>query len=119
MPNLSPRQVLCRITRPLVLTLAVLPFLASAQKVISSFSGPSLVTTAKGAEFTGRGFVPNAAVSISIRPPDGSEAHYSAVVAADGLLIYRVLPKSVGTHTVTVLDSSGKALSATKFQAIQ
>jgi hypothetical protein len=41
------------------------------------------------------------------------------VVAADGLLIYRVLPKSVGTHTVTVLDSSGKALSATKFQAIQ
>jgi hypothetical protein len=78
-----------------------------------------LVTTAKGADFTGRGFVPNAAVSISIRPPDGSEAHYSAVVAADGLLIYRVLPKSVGTHTVTVLDSSGKALSATKFQAIQ
>jgi hypothetical protein len=119
MPNLSLRQVVCRVTRPLILTLAVLPLLASAQKVISSFSGPSLVAKAKGAEFTGRGFVPNAAVSISIRSPDGSEAHYSAVVAADGQLLYRVLPKSVGNHIVTVLDSSGKALSTTKFQAIQ
>jgi len=99
--------------------LAVLPLLASAQKTTFIFSGPSLVATAKGAEFTGRGFVPNAAVSISVRSPDGSEAHYSAVVAADGLLLYRVVPKSVGSHTVTVLDSSGKALSTTKFQAIQ
>lgn len=97
-----------------------LPLLiGSAQAAEPSFTGPSMLQANKAAAFVGRGFVPNAPVSIALRNPHGAEAHFAAVVGADGSLSYRVQPRGPGNYTVTVLASSGKVLSTASFIVMQ
>lgn len=107
----ASRRYLC------ALALAVAPLWVSAQT--PSLAGPSVVQTSSSVEFVGRGYAPNSSVSIAVKTPDGGEAHFSAVVAADGTLSYRAVPQTPGVHTLTVLDSAGRKLAAVDFRAIR
>ncbi|WP_310386388.1 hypothetical protein [Roseateles sp.] len=105
-----------------VLSAAQTPMPQPPQKQVAaapSFAGPSMVEATKAAVFTGKGFKPNAPVSIALRTPAGVETHLSAVVAADGSLNHRVQPQGPGPYSLTVLDSGGKTLSSTNFHVMQ
>jgi hypothetical protein len=82
------------------------------------FSGPSVAKIATEATFSGSGFTPNAAVTVMVKAPSGQASGYSAVVAADGSFSYRITPQSGGAYTLTVTDSSGKALASAVFSAL-
>lgn len=82
------------------------------------FSGPSVAKIATEASFSGSGFTPNAAVTVMVKAPSGQASGYSAVVAADGSFSYRITPQSGGAYTLTVTDSSGKALASAVFSAL-
>ncbi|MCV2353191.1 hypothetical protein LNV09_03350 [Paucibacter sp. B2R-40] len=104
------------------LTLFPLLAAAQAQKAAAptpSLAGPSLVESSRGALFTGNGYKPNSAVSVSLRSPSGVESHVSTVVAADGSISYRVDSPLPGTYGLKVLDSGGKALSSTEFHVVR
>jgi hypothetical protein len=104
------------ITRPVAAMAACLPLLAMAAPTLT---GPSVAKVSEAAVFSGSGYVANSAVSISVTQPGGTEAQYSAVVAADGTLSYGVAPAGPGVHTLKVLDSGGATLTTTIFHAIQ
>lgn len=76
------------------------------------FSGPSMAKPAVGAKFSGKGFAPNAALTVVVKQPDGSAAGYSAVAAADGSFAYTLVPVQKGAYTLTVTDSGGRALAS-------
>jgi len=76
------------------------------------FSGPSMTKPSAATTFAGKGFAPNAALTVMVKAPDGSTAGYSAVAAADGSFAYTLTPLLRGAYTVTVTDSSGKALAS-------
>lgn len=108
----------------LVFVAFLLPVMVSAQTrkvdaATPSLAGPSLVMASKGAVFTGRGFAPNSAVSISLRSPAGVESHFSAVVAADGSISYRIDSKPVGTYSLKVLDTGGRVISTSNFSVVE
>lgn len=117
MVHQPPSRLACRALQILVLGLAAVPLLAVAQASPASLAGPSMVSVAAGATFSGRGLGPNTAVTIVVSAPDGSEAYYSAVVAPDGTLSYRVEAGAAGMYGIKVLDGTGKAVAATKFMA--
>lgn len=95
------------------------PALQKQAAIAPSFAGPSMIELAKAAVFIGQGFKPNASVSIALRTPAGVESQFSAVVAADGSLSYRVQPQTAGVYSLTVLDSGGKTLASTNFNVMQ
>lgn len=103
---------------PALLVALCAPLWAHAQSGEVSFGGPSVARLAEGAEFGGRGFAPNSAVSISVTLPGGTEASYGAVVGADGTLKYTIAPSVAGNHTLKVLDSGGRQLASVIFIAI-
>ena len=117
MPTVSIVRLANALLKPVVLGLICLPLVVSAQANKPVFSGPSVVQSAKTAEFSGSGFAPNSAVSFSIARAGGAEAHYSAVVGADGKLSYKASPAGAGPHVLKVLDSSGKTLASVNFVA--
>jgi hypothetical protein len=82
------------------------------------FSGPSMTKPAAATTFSGQGFAPNAALTVMVRAPDGSTAGYSAVAAADGSFAYTLTPSMSGAYTITVTDSSGKALASATVAAM-
>ena len=82
------------------------------------FSGPSVTKVAAETSFSGKGFVPNSSVTVMVKDPKGQASGYSGVVAADGSLSYRIVPQNSGAYTLTVTDSSGKALVSAVFAAL-
>ncbi len=82
------------------------------------FSGPSVAKIAAETTFSGKGFTPNAAVTVMVKAPNGQASGFSAVVDADGSFSYRITPQSGGAYTLTVTDSSGKALASAVFAAL-
>lgn len=96
--------------------LAALPF-APAALAGPSIAGPSVAAVATTPALSGRGFAPNAAVTVAVRAPGGAEAHHGAVVAADGTLRYALPVTRAGGYTVRVLDSGGRELAATTVHA--
>ena len=117
MPTVSPVRLVNAALKPVVLGLLCLPLLGAAQANKPALSGPSMVQSAKTVEFSGSGFAPNSAVSVSIARAGGAEAHYSAVVGADGKLSYKTAAAAAGPHVLKVLDSSGKTLATVNFIA--
>ena len=115
--QVNPSTRLARaFTRPVVAMAACLPLLAMAAP---SLTGPSMAKVSEAAVFSGNGYLANSAISVLVTEPGGSEAQYSAVIAADGTLSYRVAPARPGVHTLKVLDSGGATLTTTIFHAIQ
>lgn len=84
-----------------------------------SLAGPSMVPASQAVVLNGSGFAANSAVSISVKSPSGTEAHYSAVIGPDGRISYTVQPYAPGTYTVKVLSSGGAPLSETRFHVMQ
>lgn len=82
------------------------------------FSGPSMTKPSAATTFSGKGFAPNAALTVMVKAPDGSSAGYSAVAAADGAFSYTLTPVMRGAYTITVTDSSGKALASATVAAM-
>ena len=117
MSTVSFVQLANAFLKPVVLGLVCLPLVVAAQANKPTFSGPSVVQSSKPADFSGSGFAPNSAVSVSIARAGGAEAHYGAVVGADGKLIYKATPTAAGPHVLKVLDSAGKALATVNFIA--
>jgi hypothetical protein len=102
-------------SRPVKALVLCMPLLAAAQSAPPSLSGPSMARAAEVAEFNGRGFTPNAAVSIAITQPGGAESVYGAVVAGDGSLTYRLTPSAPGTYQIKVTDSGGRVIARATF----
>ena len=97
----------------LVMALPLAP-LALAAHGAPGFAGPSLAQTAQRAAFVGQGFQPNAALSVSVTAPGGTEAVYGAVSDAKGVLRYELTPQQPGTYRLRVLDSGGRVLRETR-----
>lgn len=76
------------------------------------FSGPSMAKPATPTLFSGKGFAPNAAVTLMVRDPSGSTAGYSAVTSPEGVFSYQLLPSQAGIYTLTVTDSGGRQLAS-------
>jgi hypothetical protein len=76
------------------------------------FSGPSMAKPASPALFAGKGFAPNASVTLMVRDPSGSTAGYSAVISPEGVFSYQLLPSQAGVYTLTVTDSGGRQLAS-------
>lgn len=98
---------------------AALAAVASSAWAAPSLSGPSVAGARTPAVFSGSRFAPNTAVTIAIRSPSGAEAHYGAMVDAQGRLEYRFVPREAGLHSLRVLDSGGRQLSATNLSAMR
>lgn len=80
------------------------------------FSGPSVLKRDTPAEFAGKGFVPNSAVTVVIASAkSGTTASYGAVVGPDGQLHYTLKAQAEGGHTLTVTDSGGRQLVTLHF----
>lgn len=98
--------------------IAALVLAASAMAAAPYFSGPSIVKVAAPVLYTGRGFAPNAALTVVVSTPqDGQSAAYGAVAAADGTLTYEVRARVAGPHVVTVTDTGGRAIVTLNFTA--
>lgn len=80
-----------------------------------AMSGPSVVPAGKTVVFKGSGFKPNEALTVAVTRPQGVEAHYAAVADAKGELHYKLAPNARGGHALRVLNSSGQAVSETRF----
>lgn len=76
------------------------------------FSGPSMAKPSTPTVFAGKGFAPNASVTLMVRDPAGSTAGYSAVTNAEGALSYQLTPSQTGIYTLTVTDSGGRQLAS-------
>jgi hypothetical protein len=99
--------------------LKLLSILATGACIVSSalaqnlyFSGPSLTKLSEPTKFSGNGFAPNAAVTVTINAPGGSAAGYSAVTDPNGAFSYTLVPTVEGVYTVAVADSGGRALAS-------
>ena len=105
-------RVVHALRKPLAVAIAVLPLIMGNQSANAApaFSGPSTARVAQAANFSGSGFAPNSAISISVAAATAGEAHFSAVAAADGKLSYSLTPTVPGMYTLKVLDTSGKVL---------
>lgn len=116
--ELFPRSSRPHCARLLIVSaLMAAPLTSGAQANKPSFAGPSTARAAQAATFNGSGFAPNSAVSVSVTAAGGAEAHFGAVVRADGSLSHTLVPSVAGPHTLKVLDSSGKVLVTTFFHA--
>lgn len=96
---------------PLLAALCVAPALSATDPMAPTLSGPSTARVATVAKFSGSGFAPNKALSVSVTAPDKREAHFGAVTSADGSLTYPLLPSAPGPYLLRVLDTSGKVLT--------
>ena len=114
MPQLSDSAspVLSRFCRPLnsLLVCAALS-VSSAALAAPSFSGPSVGKVSQATVFSGKGFVPNAALTVLVKRPGGAEAGFSAVTTPDGALSYSLVPAATGVYALTVTDSAGRSLA--------
>ena len=97
---------------------AALAVVATSAHAAPSLAGPSVASSKTAAVFSGTQFAPNTSVTIAIRAPSGAEAHYGAMVNAQGRLELRFQPKEAGMHSLRVLDSGGRQLSATNVSAM-
>jgi hypothetical protein len=75
------------------------------------FSGPSVGKPAVASKFDGKGFQPNAAVTVVVSAPGGGSTSISAVTSPEGGLSYTLMPSQAGAYTVSVTDSGGKTLA--------
>lgn len=114
MPQLSDSvsSGLSRFCRPLnaLLVCAALS-VSSTALAAPSFSGPSVGKVAQATVFMGKGFVPNAALTVLVKRPGGAEAGFSAVATPEGALSYSFVPAATGVHALTVTDSAGRSLA--------
>ena len=83
----------------------------------SYFNGPSIARAHQQATFSGGNFKANSAVTVMIKSPAGNEAAYSAVVGADGKLVYAFIPTENGAYTLRVTNPEGKVLAAANVNA--
>ena len=100
----------------LVLTAAAVSVGASAASPF--FSGPSVGKVSAPAAFAGKGFMPNASVTVMVEAPGGNKAGYSSVTAADGSFHYTLVPTHAGVYKVVVTDSGGRPLASTLVNAM-
>lgn len=96
--------------RPLAMLVALALVAVSAWAQSLYFSGPSTTQLQVPTKFSGKGFVPNASVTVMIKAPSGSEAGYSAVTGPDGAFSYTLIATEAGAYTITVTDSGGRVL---------
>jgi|GEM_PF-1453234 len=75
------------------------------------FSGPSVGKPALASKFDGKGFEPNAAVTVVVSAPGGGSTSISAVTSAEGALSYTLTPSQSGAYTISVTDSGGRTLA--------
>jgi hypothetical protein len=101
--------------RAAALSLVVVGVSAWAQT--ASISGPSVARAGSTVTLSAKSLPANAAVSLAVTQPSGREAHYSAVAGADGTLSVTIKSGEAGAYRVRVLDSGGRELSATTFNA--
>lgn len=113
--NARSTAVLTRLGRRGAAGLAAAALAASAWAAAPYFSGPSLLKVAQPASFAGKGFEPNAALTIVITPPQGAAASHGAVAGPDGTLTHVVKPSVAGVHGLAVNDTGGRKLVALKF----
>ncbi len=117
--RLRPNSPITQLGRLSTAGIAVLALASSAWAAAPYFSGPSIVKVAAPTVYTGRGFAPNAAVTVIITTPqDGNAASYGAVAGPDGTLSYEVRPRVAGPHLVTVTDSGGRTIVTLNFTAM-
>lgn len=81
------------------------------------FGGPSVLTVASAATFSGGNFAPGSAVTVVVRQPNGAESANSVMVDANGRISYSVTPTVEGVYTIRVTDSGGRQLASTNFHA--
>ncbi|MDC6170209.1 hypothetical protein [Paucibacter sp. XJ19-41] len=114
----SASPLLSRFCRPLnaFLVCAALS-LSSAALAAPSFSGPSVGKVSQATVFSGKGFVPNAALTVLVKRPGGAEAGFSAVATPEGALSYSFVPAASGVHALTVTDSAGRSLATAVLNA--
>ena len=108
----SNARLLSIIGKGLAAVAVCVPLVAIAQASGPNLAGPSMLQRSQAADFSGVGYVPNSAVTIALTTPSGQESHVSAVTSPNGSLSYRLSPAQSGVHSLRVLDSSGKTLSA-------
>ena len=73
--------------------------------------GPSIAQAHQAATFNGSKFAPNTAVTVMITSPSGQEAGYSAVVDAQGRLVYAFTPTEEGLYALRVVAGKGTVLA--------
>lgn len=83
----------------------------------ASVSGPSVARAGNTVTLNARALPGGAAVTLAVTTPGGREAHYSAVAGADGTLAVPVKAGAAGIYEVRVLDSGGRTLASTSFNA--
>lgn len=108
----SNARFLSVIGKRLAAVAVCVPLVAMAQASGPNLAGPSMLQRSQAADFSGVGYAPNSAVTIALKTPSGQESHVSAVTGPNGSLSYRLAPTQSGMHSLRVLDSSGKTLSA-------
>ena len=108
------RQTLWQVLLATAIASTVLPAQAGV-----SFAGPTVGRPAEVAVFTGRGFPPNIAVSVSITAPGDSAAVYGATVDARGVLRWQMTPTQPGLHKIQVLTTSGKLIREVALNVLQ
>lgn len=109
-------SIVARCVRGFAGAIAVLAMVTSLHAA-PALSGPSVVSLAQPVKFSGSGFSPNSAVTFAVRAPDGAEAHFSALVGADGSLSYSLVASQQGRYSLRVLNTAGAALSEVGFIA--
>jgi hypothetical protein len=78
----------------------------------ASFSGPSITRVAEPATFNGGALPPNAALTVFVTAPGGSTSGFGVVSSAAGSLQYDFSANQLGTYTLTLTDSGGRALAS-------
>jgi hypothetical protein len=90
---------------------------AQAKTEKTYLSGPSIALANKQASFSGGNFKANSAVTVVVKSPGGNEAAYSAVVDAEGKLVYAFVPTESGIYAVRVTGTDGKVLASSMVNA--
>lgn len=83
----------------------------------ASLNGPSMAMDRSVQQFKGHGFPANAALSVAVKGPDGSDVHHSVVADAKGIVRFSFSPTVRGNYQLRVLDGSGKVLARTMMRA--
>jgi hypothetical protein len=90
---------------------------AQSKTETTYLSGPSIALANQQASFSGGNFRANSAVTVMVKSPSGNEAAYSAVVDAQGKLVYAFIPTESGIYAVRVTGTDGKVLASSMVNA--
>lgn len=106
-----------RVTRLAAALILCTAAAGAVQAQTASFAGPSMAQANKSAAFKGTNFEPNTPVTVMVKSPSGLEAGYSAVVDAQGQLVYAFTPTEDGVYALRVIAGKGKVLATSNIIA--